>query len=464
MVLHLQGLGKYVWGTKMKDKLFAVGEVILNASTADETEVLLFGTKSQLTRFANSVIHQNVYEENVEITVRAIVDKRIGVVSANLSALEEPSELAKLAKEVAERTPKVVDFEHLPSPAPVREVRSYFSSTIEVTSADKASVIEKLVKRATPLGITLSGVYETSEIHMVILNSNGISLYYPGTWAVFKVVSLSDTSQGYAVQCELDAAKLEPEKVGERSIEKCDKGKNPRDIEPGKYDIVVEPYGMAEILSWLAWLGLGALSVIEKRSFLCDRFGSQVASEVFTLYDDGYHPLTFPWPFDFEGVPKRKVVIIENGIAKDVVYDSYTAKKLNKENTGHAVTPEASRKIGPIPSNLVVEPGSSTVDELVASVSRGLYVTKFHYVNGMINPREAIFTGMTRGGVFYIEDGKIRYPVKNLRFTESMLTAFKHIEKVGNDLTRVGLESEIGAYAVPSMLIRGFNFTGKTEY
>ena len=185
----------------MKERLFAVGEEILNASTADETEVLLFGTKSQLTRFANSVIHQNVYEENVEITVRAVVDKRIGVVSANLSTLGEPSELAKLAKAVAERTPKVVDFEHLPSPTPVKEVQSYFSSTIEVTPADKTSVIEKLVKRATPLGITLSGIYETSEIHMVILNSNGISLYYPGTWAVFKVVSLSDTSQGYAVQC-----------------------------------------------------------------------------------------------------------------------------------------------------------------------------------------------------------------------------------------------------------------------
>jgi len=195
---------------------------------------------------------------------------------------------------------------------------------------------------------------------------------------------------------------------------------------------------------------------------MADRTGDKIMSEKVTIYDDGFNPETIVYPFDFEGTPKKKVMLIENGVAKGVVYDSHYGSLYKKESTGHAPLPDETD--GPLPLNLVMEPGDLSIDEMRKSINKGISVTRFHYVNGLLEPKEALMTGLTRDGTFLIEDGKIKKPLKNLRFTESILRAFSNIKSISKERKLISDPAqEIGSYVVPAILIKDFTFTGVTE-
>jgi len=216
------------------------------------------------------------------------------------------------------------------------------------------------------------------------------------------------------------------------------------------------------MLFYLGWLGLGALSVQEGRSFMSGRFGEKITGENITIWDDGHDPRGLALPFDFEGVPKRRVMLIENGVAKGVVYDSFTAgREKGQASTGHSQP--APNTMGPIPVNLFMAPGQATKEEMLASTERGIWVTRFHYTNP-VHPVKTVLTGMTRDGTFLIEDGHITRPLKNLRFTQSILDAFGQADMLGSELALV--KSGWGNLAVcaPAAKIRGFEFTGTTEF
>ncbi|HSR10623.1 MAG TPA: metallopeptidase TldD-related protein, partial [Thermodesulfobacteriota bacterium] len=228
------------------------------------------------------------------------------------------------------------------------------------------------------------------------------------------------------------------------------------------YEVVLEPEAVYEFLSFLATLGFNALSVQEGRSFLCNRFGEKLADERITIFDDGLDPAGMPVPFDFEGVPKKRVTFLDRGIARAVTYDSFTAGREGRESTGHALPPPGTE--GPIPMNLFMAPGESQIEEMVRSVRRGVYVSRFHYTN-VVEPMKAVITGMTRDGTFLIEDGEIRMPVKNLRFTESILKALSRVKAVGRERKICSAGSNYGrrfatGTVAPALLIDGFNFSG----
>ena len=198
-------------------------------------------------------------------------------------------------------------------------------------------------------------------------------------------------------------------------------------------------------------------------SFMADRIGEKVMGDLVTIHDDGTDPTGVPIPFDFEGVPKRKVTIIENGVARGPVYDSVTAAKDGVESTGHGGL--AVFRGGPSCSNLFIAEGDSEFDDLLAAVKRGLLVTRFHYINGLLDTKKALFTGMTRDGTFLIENGKITKAVKNLRFNDSMLRAYSNVEAVTKKRGVAGRNwGGIGSITAPSVLIRDFKFTGTTEF
>lgn len=185
------------------------------------------------------------------------------------------------------------------------------------------------------------------------------------------------------------------------------------------------------------------------------KFGEKVMGENVTIWDDGLDPAGLPRSFDAEGLPKQRVDMIVNGVAKAVVYDSYTAKKEGKESTGHAVSPIIA--YGPMPGNMFMQPGDSSVEEMIASTKRGILVTRFHYTN-LIHPILVLITGMTRDGTFLIEDGKITKPLKNLRFTDGVIERLSNVELISKETKRE-------AYAVvPALKVKGFRFTGATEF
>jgi PmbA protein len=209
-------------------------------------------------------------------------------------------------------------------------------------------------------------------------------------------------------------------------------------------------------------LGFHALAVQEGRSFLCNQFNQKMVDRRVTIYDDGLAPEGLQVPFDFEGVPKEKVTFFEAGIAKAVTYDSFTAGREGKSSTGHGLL--APNTEGPVPINLLMQGGETSLPEMVRTVRRGIYVTRFHYTN-VVEPMKAVITGMTRDGTFLIEEGEVKRPVKNLRFTESILNALSRVIAVSQE-RRICSEGTvysrrfITGTVAPAIKVDGFNFSG----
>jgi PmbA protein len=219
---------------------------------------------------------------------------------------------------------------------------------------------------------------------------------------------------------------------------------------------------VSELLSFLGYLGFHALAVQEGRSFFCNEFGKKIVDEKVTIYDDGLDPGGLQVPFDFEGIPKQKVTFFEEGVARGVTYDSFTAGREGKSSTGHGLI--APNTEGPIPINLFMKAGASSLEEMIKSVRKGIYVTRFHYTN-VVEPMKAILTGMTRDGTFLIEEGEVKSSIKNLRFTESILRALSRVSAISRD-RRICSEGTvysrrfITGTVAPAIKVDGFNFSG----
>jgi PmbA protein len=445
-----------------EERLKGVADVVLRAATADQTEIVVTTQDEYLTRFAANAIHQNVAETDANVRVRSVIGKRIGVASANDLGEAALIDLVRSAETVARFQQENPEFQSLPEPQPIRAVDAYCESTAACTPEQRAEGVGSIVRQAKASGLTASGAFSTSVDELLVANSLGTRVYHVGTTASVMSVVMGETGSGYGAGVAKDVGDLDPAGIGRIAVDKTLRGANPAQIEPGAYTVILEEAAVANMLFFLGYLGLGALAVQEGRSFMNGRFGEKVTGDQVTIWDDGLDPRGIPLPFDFEGVPRRKVTLIESGVGKNVVYDSFTAgREAGKTSTGHALA--APNALGPIPIHLRMAPGEATIDEMIASTERGIWVTRFHYTNP-VHPVKTILTGMTRDGTFLIEDGRVTKPLKNLRFTQGILEAFENIEALGRESKMV--ESGFGNIATfaPAAKISGFRFTGTTEF
>ncbi|MCS7286097.1 MAG: TldD/PmbA family protein [Anaerolineae bacterium] len=442
-----------------EEKARLICQKVLSFSKADQTEVLLIGYNRQLTRFANSYIHQNVYESDVQLRVRVIIGKRVGVAVTNRLDDLSINQVVDNAMAIARLQPENPNFKSLPRPAPVPEVKVFDDKVASLSPSDKAETVGKICRRARELGLVASGAYSSETFEVAVANSLGIFAYSPGTELSFSTVIMSDTGSGYAAGIGWQLESLDPEALGEEAMQKALKSRNPREIPPGIYPVILQEYAVADMIATLAYLGMGALAVQEGRSFMCDNFGKQIMSPLISIWDDGLDPSGLPRPFDFEGVPKQKVIIIEKGVAKNVVFDSYTAGIEGRDSTGHALP--APNTMGPLPINLFMASGSSSLEEMLSSLDKGLLITRFHYTVP-VDPKRTVVTGMTRDGTFWVEKGEVAYPVKNLRFTQNYVKAFAAAEAVASYARLV--PTDMGGVRAPAIKIAEFEFTGVTEF
>jgi len=445
-------------GTKLlgQDRLQEIVKKALGYSQADQTQVSLGIWQSSLTRFAGSIIHQNVAERNAEVSVRAIIGKKIGFAVGNSIEEDDVRRTVEKAVEFARNQQENPDFVSLPGPKPLPKVPpTFFESTANFSAEDRAAAVERLVKIASKEGAEAAGSFSVGCEEHAIANSLGINVYNSRTESHLTTVMTADTGFGYANRIAGDVAKISVEETAEEAAQRAARSRNPISVEPDEYDVVLLPYCVEDLVAYLSWLGFSALAVQEGRSFMAGKFGQRICGENITIWDDGLDPRGNVHPFDAEGVPKQKVELIVNGVANAVVYDSYTANKEGKESTGHSIGGTGTQ--GPYAWNMFLAPGSATVEDMIASTDRGLLVTRFHYTN-VIHPLLTVITGMTRDGTFLIEGGKITKPVKNLRFTESVLQALSNVEMIGKDLSLQGMA------AVPAIKVRSFRFTGTTEF
>jgi len=437
-----------------------IAERVLALSTADQTEVVILGEENRLTRFANSYIHQNVAEKNAQIRVRTVMGKKIGVATTNDLSDEALTQAVESAIGAAKLQRENPDFRSLPSPQPISKVKGFAETTAGCTPEKRAQAASIICRRATEEGLNASGAFTTAVQEIAVANSLGVFAYYPTALADLEIVIMADSGSGYAHATSVDVTQIDAQALGQEAIEKALRSRDPIEIEPGDYTVILEEHAVEEMLFYLTYLGCGALAVQEQRSFMTDRFGEKIVGRNISLWDDGLDPQGLPMPFDYEGVPKRKVAFIREGLATSVVYDTYTAGREEKESTGHALP--APNPYGPFSMNRFLAPGQATKEEMLASTERGIWVTRFHYMNP-VHPFKTIITGMTRDGTFLIEKGEITRPIKNLRFTQSILEALSSVEMIGKE-RKLLLSSSLGCGCVPALKIDNFTFTGVTEF
>jgi PmbA protein len=248
--------------------------------------------------------------------------------------------------------------------------------------------------------------------------------------------------------------------LGERAARKAVDAREPRDLPPGAYPVVLEPNAAGVMVQWLGWLGFGAKAYDEGRSFLVGRLGQRVCSPLVTIVDDATAADAIGVGFDFEGVPKRRVTLIDEGVAASLVYDFRSAARHGVEPTGHGLPAPSSE--GALPLHLAMLPGHTPQAELVGGLDRGLLVTRFHYTN-LVNLMDTSITGMTRDGTFWVEDGQVVGAVRNLRFTQSILEALSAVRAVGAE-TEMASEDGYGAARAPALAIDRFSFSSATTF
>jgi predicted Zn-dependent protease len=442
-----------------KDQVLEILKKTLSQARCDQCEAVVISQEQELTRFANSIIHQNTMQEDATLTVRAILGKQIGIASSNLLTDEAIAAVLERATTIARLSPANEEFVSLPGPKPISEVDAFVPRTAQTTPEERAQGVRKLVEKIAGHEILASGAYSTTTNQLGVANSLGVEAYAESTQASFSTVLLSANSAGYADRESPDAGQIDAEEIAEEALKRTLDARDPRAIEPKEMETVFLPYAVAEMLDYLAYMGLGAQSVQEQRSFVNDFQGKQAAMDEITIWDDGLDPRGYAMPFDFEGQPKRKVFFFDQGVVQGVVYDSFAAFKEGKESTGHAL-PQPNG-YGALPLNMFMAPGQATVEEMIRSVKDGVLITRFWYVRP-VHPKTTLITGMTRDGTFKIEDGKVVYPLRNLRFTASILETLAGVELIGKELK---LEAGFfGGTMVPALKTKSFKFTGQTTF
>jgi len=442
----------------------SIADQIMESIHADSAEVVISSKASDLTRFYKNSVHQNVEEKEVRVHLKAWVGARSGMASTN--ALDEVS-LKELANKVAEIVAISPEHEATPSltlPTGLTGVASVDPAALEQSPQARAEAVRQVCEAAAENGQAAYGAYLVEANELAVANSEGHFGYHAGSLADFQTVVRNNGASGWAQASHWKLDEVPVQSLGEEAIQKATDAADPSSMEPEMLTVVLDPYATVDLLQMLALPGMSGQAVAEGRSWISGRIGLQSMDEAVSIWDDGLDLSGVPQPFDSEGEPKHKLDIVRDGVVRGGVYDRQTAAQEGQKSTGHALSPDFPpmiRNYSPLPTNLFMAPGDKSTQEMIESTERGMYITRFHYTRH-VHPRDCVVTGMTRDGVFLIEDGKIQRPVKDFRFTQSYVEALKNVEAIGTETRLVVDDFLQAAVMAPAVKIRDFRFTGAT--
>ena len=421
-----------------------------------DADIYLTATDQALTRFANNRIHQNVAHQDAVAHVRVAIGKRQGrAVTNNLSA-DGLADAVRQAAEFARLMPEDPDFPGLPEPSAVQSVAAYDAVTAACDAEQRAAVAGMVCRKAAELALDAAGFCRTGATELAVVSTRGADAYHVGSFSGLLVTARSDDSAGWSKGGGWRMGDIDAEALADEAIGKAVRGRNPQDLEPGEYPVVLEHYAVDDMLEALSFYGMGAQMVQDGRSWMSEALGQPAMSPLVSIRDDGQNPAGWPSPFDAEGVPRQRVDIVTDGVVQGPVHNTYTAAKAGVASTGH----QRGATGGPMATNLFMRPGDRSTEQLIASVDRGLYVTRFYYTR-LAHNRGCVMTGMTRDGTFLIENGELTTPIKNLRFTQSYVEALAGCQAL-SDTARLNLNEAGVAMHVPAALLAGWRFTGQT--
>jgi predicted Zn-dependent protease len=455
------------------DALLALVKEALAAAGEAEAEAFASFSRRGFARFAMGELGQHLELEEPWAVVRVAHGARVAEAATTMltkdalvGALRDAGRAAKLVPE----TEGFPGFTGADEPAGERPPR-FAKSTEDATAEERVQRLAPVLSLVRDAGLVSAGLLETKVLAQAVATTRGLARSHDGTVASFKVWALETPgaggAAGYGAHVHRDVGALDLEGETKRAIRICRMSKDPISLDAGTYDVVMEPDAVSELVEWLSSIAFSAPEVEQGTSALAGRFGERITGEAISITEDPLDAsdLGFAVPFDREGVWRRKVHIVENGVARGALYDRTYGARMKAASTGSALAPESGggAAVGGCAVSLSAGTASG-VDELIAGMDRGLYVCRLHYVNGMLEPRRAVMTGLTRDGCFLVEKGKITKPVGNLRFTDSFLEALGRAD--GMTSRRVAVPtwwSSSGACIVPAVRMRGFRFNGRSQ-
>lgn len=434
------------------EKIIDIFKKAIKGSSAEQTEFVCESEEFYLTRFAENLIHQNMGRSDSTIWCRAVIGKKIGVARSNNPTKEGVDNLLKIAIDIAKNRNEDPDFNSLMASQKAEKTAGFYQTTFEFPPISRADVVADIVDRAKANNLNCAGTYQTSGATLAVVNSLGTEQFGKDSEYRFSLTAAAPNGRsGWSQAAGRDAEKFDYKSVAQRALDKAAFPGDAVKLDSGQYTVILEPDAVANFLLFLAFLGFGGKTLQQGRSYMSGKEGQKIMGDNITITEDPSNPMIEYMPFDYEGVPRKKVVMIENGLTGNGVYDSYYAKQAKKESTGNALEPD--NNYGPYPKAMVLNGGKSTLDEMIKSTPSGIYITRFWYLN-FLNPMKTMVTGYTRDGTFLIENGQITKPLTDMRVQQSMLEAFSNAEMISGEQRLI---PQYGALMlVPFMKINNF--------
>jgi predicted Zn-dependent protease len=346
----------------------------------------------------------------------------------------------------------------MPGKQRYRRVRRFIKQTAALSAEDRARAVRRACDLAVKKGQVAAGIFSSGQRQSAMGNSRGLFAAYRETHAAFSITMQEDPAASWAKANSADVRLFDPQELARRASEKAHFAVSARELPAGRYTVILEPAAVLDLVGFLFY-DFAVTALEDKRSCLTNRMGKQLFGSNITILDDVYHPLQQGPPFDGEGLPRQKVVLVDRGVPKNLVYSRASAKAAGKKPTGHGFA--LPNEYGEAPMNLVFSGGDSSVEKMIASTNRGLLVTRLWYIRE-VDPYEKVMTGMTRDGLFLVENGRVASAARNFRFNQSLIEMLKKVELLGPAVRATG--EEAFEMVVPAMKVRDFHFTEVTKF
>jgi len=433
---------------------------IYSSATGIEAMAVARSAKRALTRFANNAIHQNVSVERTTLSVLGLKENKLAMVSTERFDEDGVEEVFERLKEVlAVSKPLEYQF-RFPWPKVVPSYTAYDEETAKADPDVRARVVKRFVERVERESAEAFGYFSTGEEELSVMSSNGNFLYHLGSFADVNLVVSKNDGSGYASWAGTSMNETDFEDLAESAVSTALNAQNPVEIDPGKYTVILSPDAVADALVFFGWIACNGRAHEEKTGPSVRYLGKRVSQLPVTIADDPTYEGIIPLPFDFFGHPRQRFPLVEGGNFARLTYSHGAALKYGKEPTGHTFMLASLEDSFPV--NLVFEPGGVSVEEMMSSVDRGIYITRFHYTN-VVDPMELVITGMTRDGTFLIEGGELTKPIKNMRFNFGFFDLLKNLEMISRETKTVASEYGLSVVA-PYVKVHEFSFTSKSDH
>jgi predicted Zn-dependent protease len=439
-------------------RIIDAGLRLAKSAGAEEAEVHVDEVADALTRFANNGIHQNVAEQGLTVSIRTVAEGRTARATTNRTDEDALRTAIEASLSLAHSQPK--DPRLLPMPGKQRygRVKRFVKATAAFDPKDRARAVRRACDLAVKKGQVAAGIFSTGQSQTAVGNSRGLFAAYQETHSQFSITMQEDPAASWAKANSADVRAIDPQKLAARASEKARLAVNAKDLAPGRYTVILEPAAVLDLVGFLFY-DFAATAVEDKRSCLNERMGKQLFGENINITDDVFHPLQQGAPFDGEGWPRQKVLLVDRGVPKNLVYSRAAAKAAGKKPTGHGFA--LPNEYGEAPMNLVFGGGDSSLEKMVASTDRGLLVTRLWYIRE-VDPYEKVMTGMTRDGLFVVENGRVTGAARNFRFNQSLIEMLRNVELMGPAVRATG--EEAFEMVVPAMKVRDFHFSEVTKF